>query len=54
MGYPFGKKGYRVFDKEREEFLISRDVVFREDVFPYADKTFPAPPVIAVENIDED
>lgn len=34
VGYPFGKKGYRVFDKEREEFLISRVVVFREDCVP--------------------
>lgn len=36
LGYPFGKKGYKVFDKEREEFLVSRDVIFREDVFPFA------------------
>lgn len=54
VGYPFGKKGYKVFDKEKEEFFISRDVVFREDVFPYAAKVLPVSATIHVENVDED
>ncbi|XP_010485132.1 PREDICTED: uncharacterized protein LOC104763464 [Camelina sativa] len=36
VGYPFGKKGWKVYDLEDNEFLVSRDVVFHEDVFPYA------------------
>ncbi|XP_013601479.1 PREDICTED: uncharacterized protein LOC106308924 [Brassica oleracea var. oleracea] len=35
VGYPFGKKGWRVYDVETNEFLVSRDVVFKVDVFPY-------------------
>ncbi|KAG7529442.1 Ribonuclease H-like superfamily [Arabidopsis thaliana x Arabidopsis arenosa] len=35
MGYPFGQKGWRVYDLEKSEFIVSRDVVFQEDVFPY-------------------
>lgn len=52
--YPFWKKGYKVYDMERDEFVISRDVVFREDVFPYATTSAPATTIIPVENIDED
>ena len=36
MGYPFGKKGWRVYDLESNEFLVSRDVSFTEDEFPFA------------------
>ncbi|KAJ4769875.1 Retroelement pol polyprotein-like [Rhynchospora pubera] len=35
VGYPFGKKGWRVYDLETKEFIVSRDVVFCEDNFPY-------------------
>lgn len=35
MGYPYGKKGLRLFDLEKQEFWVSRDVVFFEDQFPY-------------------
>ncbi|XP_010463099.1 PREDICTED: uncharacterized protein LOC104743749 [Camelina sativa] len=35
VGYSSGKKGWKVFDIERNEFLVSRDVIFQEDVFPY-------------------
>ncbi|KAK9178380.1 hypothetical protein WN943_027570 [Citrus x changshan-huyou] len=37
VGYPHGKKGWRVFDLETNEFFVSRDVVFFEDTFPYHD-----------------
>lgn len=36
FGYPFGKKGWRVYDLDRNEFLVSCDVVFQENVFPLA------------------
>uniref|UniRef100_A0A803LQW7 Retroviral polymerase SH3-like domain-containing protein n=1 Tax=Chenopodium quinoa TaxID=63459 RepID=A0A803LQW7_CHEQI len=35
MGYPFGKKGWRVFDLTTKEFFVSRDVKFIEEVFPF-------------------
>lgn len=35
MGYPYGKKGWRLYDIEKEEILTSRDVLFQEDIFPY-------------------
>ena len=35
MGYPFGKKGWNLYDLESKEFLVSRDVKFIEDVFPF-------------------
>jgi len=36
MGYLFGKKAYKVMDLETHEFHVSRDVVFHEEVFPFA------------------
>jgi hypothetical protein len=35
VGYPYGKKGWQVYDLETSAFLISRDVVFCEDTFPF-------------------
>ena len=43
VGYPFGQKGWKVFDIEQDRFFISRDVIFREDVFPFAEKPTSAP-----------
>lgn len=45
IGYPSGTKGWRLFDIEQEEVLISRDVTFQEDTFPYADKNSEQTPV---------
>ncbi|KAJ4782637.1 Retroelement pol polyprotein-like [Rhynchospora pubera] len=36
VGYPFGQKGWRVYDLETNEFVVSRDVIFCENVFPFA------------------
>ena len=36
MGYPIDYKGYRLLNLETREFFISRDVVFHEDIFPFA------------------
>ena len=36
MGYSFGKKAYKVMDLETHTFYVSRDVVFHEDIFPFA------------------
>ena len=36
VGYPFGQKGWRVYDIQKKEFFVSRDVVFNEYEFPFA------------------
>ncbi|KAK9747936.1 hypothetical protein RND81_02G024900 [Saponaria officinalis] len=38
LGYPFGQKGYKLFDLEHHKLILSRDVIFREHIFPYKDK----------------
>lgn len=34
VGYPDGIKGYKLWDLKEKRFLISRDVIFEEDIFP--------------------
>lgn len=36
LGYPFGKKGWRVYDLETRKISISRNVLFCEDKFPFS------------------
>lgn len=35
VGYPYDKKGWKLYDLENKEFFVSRDVKFYEDKFPY-------------------
>lgn len=35
MGYPYGKKGWRLYDLDSGEYFESRDVVFCENEFPF-------------------
>lgn len=35
LGYPYGTKGYRVYDLATGKIFISRDVMFHEHIFPY-------------------
>ncbi|GAA0167597.1 hypothetical protein LIER_22488 [Lithospermum erythrorhizon] len=35
VGYPFGKKRWKLFDVESREYFVSRDVVFYENEFPF-------------------
>ncbi|XP_074290128.1 uncharacterized protein LOC141616867 [Silene latifolia] len=37
VGFPYGKKGWEVYDIETHEFFVSWDVVFDESVFPFHD-----------------
>ena len=37
LGYPFGKKGWKVYDLDNHEIFVSRDVRFHENIFPYSD-----------------
>lgn len=36
LGYPFGQKGYKVYDLALYKTFVSRDVQFHEHLFPYA------------------
>ena len=35
LGYPYGIKGYRVYDLEQHKIFVSRDVTFFENEFPF-------------------
>ena len=35
LGFPFNVKGYKVFDIESHTIIVSRDVIFHENVFPF-------------------
>ena len=37
VGYPFGQKGWKLFDLDSNVFLVSRDVKFFEDEYPFVD-----------------
>ena len=39
VGYPFGKREWKMYDLESHEFFVSRDVVFVEGSFPYDEET---------------
>ena len=54
MGYPFGKKGWYLFDLEMEEFFSSADVVFYEDHFPFRDSSVPVPLAPLADVVDTD
>ncbi|XP_074301369.1 uncharacterized protein LOC141632753 [Silene latifolia] len=65
MGYPSGKKGWYLYDLDRWEFFVSRDVKFYEDQFPFMTTTdsrscVNPPPsnsddfVIDWDNVDDD
>ncbi|RVX10006.1 Retrovirus-related Pol polyprotein from transposon RE2 [Vitis vinifera] len=41
LGYPFGKKGWKLFDLDTKELFVSRDVKFFEDVFLFCPNTNP-------------
>lgn len=36
VGYPKGQKGWTVYNLKTQEIYVSRDVVFYEEIFPYA------------------
>jgi len=39
LGYPYGKKAYKVMDLEHQKIYTFRDIVFHETIFPYAEST---------------
>lgn len=40
VGYSYGKKGWKLFDLERKEFFVSRDVEFVESTFLFSESDF--------------
>lgn len=42
IGYPFGKKGYKVYNLETHKVQVSRDIIFHETIFPYLKHTSPS------------
>lgn len=42
VGYPYGQKGWRLYDLDTRDYFVSRDVKFMEHVFPFS-KPEPAP-----------
>ncbi|KAK2999227.1 hypothetical protein RJ639_023968 [Escallonia herrerae] len=43
LGYPPGKKGWRVYDLKTNQVFFSRDVKFEETVFPFTTPLGPSP-----------
>ncbi|CAM8951616.1 unnamed protein product [Rhodiola kirilowii] len=43
LGYPYGQKGYKVLSIHDHHTFVSRDVVFHENIFPFAKKTSKVP-----------
>ena len=55
VGYPYGKKAWKLYDLESNEFFASRDVVFLEDQFPgIPDTTYVTPPVYQPDAADDE
>ena len=42
VGYPYGQKGYRIYDFKTHQIYVSRDVIFHESIFPYHDLPSPS------------
>lgn len=49
VGYPFGKKGWKLYDLETCEFFVSRDVIFREEEFPFSETVADKSPLAHLE-----
>ena len=39
LGYSMTQKGYVLYDLDKKKVLVSRDVAFKEDVFPFKTNT---------------
>ncbi|KAL0440666.1 UNVERIFIED_CONTAM: Retrovirus-related Pol polyprotein from transposon RE2 [Sesamum radiatum] len=53
LGYALGQKGYMLYDLDKHSLLISRDVVFHEGVFPYAQKQLDPVTCTLPTNLDD-
>nr|XP_016455695.1 PREDICTED: uncharacterized protein LOC107779728 [Nicotiana tabacum] len=50
LGYPPGKKAYKLLQLSNKKILISRDVVFHENIFPYSESTSPKTLFLGLSN----
>ncbi|OIT28395.1 hypothetical protein A4A49_57750, partial [Nicotiana attenuata] len=41
IGYSETQKGYRLYDLENRSIFVSKDVVFKEEIFPFSNTTCP-------------
>ena len=55
LGYPNGQKAYKLYDLDTHKIFTSKDVTFREDIFPFQDtssiptnNTTPSGPVLPI------
>lgn len=39
LGYPSGQKGFQIYILETKDIVVSRNVVFKEHIFPFAQST---------------
>ncbi|KAK4410377.1 Retrovirus-related Pol polyprotein from transposon RE1 [Sesamum angolense] len=55
IGYVLGQKAYKLYDLKHKTVLISRDVTFHENVFPYHDHSIPdtSPVLVPVSILDQ-
>ncbi|KAL0365182.1 UNVERIFIED_CONTAM: Retrovirus-related Pol polyprotein from transposon TNT 1-94 [Sesamum angustifolium] len=55
IGYVLGQKAYKLYDLKNKTVLISRDVTFHENVFPYHDHSIPdtSPVLVPVSILDQ-
>ncbi|XP_074376643.1 uncharacterized protein LOC141718163 [Apium graveolens] len=44
LGYPYAQKGYKLYDLATHQVFLSRDVIFKEDYFPF--KTPVSSPIV--------
>ncbi|XP_019261720.1 PREDICTED: uncharacterized protein LOC109239589 [Nicotiana attenuata] len=36
LGYPFAKKGYKLYNLQSKQYFVSRDVIFHKQLFPFS------------------
>ena len=53
IGYPFGFKGYKLLDIKTKSIIVSRNVVFHENVFPLS-KVNPNKVMVPISDIFQD
>ena len=53
IGYPYGQKGWRVYDVENGAIFVSRDVMFCEESFPFSKNSKDGDECVEHENLSE-
>ncbi|GLT70743.1 hypothetical protein SLA2020_428030 [Shorea laevis] len=51
LGYPYGVKGYKLYDISLNVFFISQDVIFHETTFPFATKQASFSSLVSDQNV---